>query len=155
MNQRLKTGSVELEAAFIEWVKSNAYNPGEAIDHFMEKSEYVLHSIQAVVEHTRDKIAEHTRQHLKRLSEDTVFTAQFPMVYACQNMEGKAMRYTIALTISDPDAEWVGRVWADGSYLGEVEGSGSGPRANYIELARMHIESHISCPGDFKPRLRK
>ena len=155
MNQRLKTGSVELEAAFIEWVKSNAYNPGEAIDHFMEKSEYVLHSIQAVVEHTRDKIAEHTRQHLKRLSEDTVFTAPLPLVYARQNMEGKAMRYTIALTISDHDAEWVGRVWGDGSYLGEVEGSGSGPRANYIELARMHIESHISCPGDFKPRLRK
>lgn len=155
MNQKLKTGSVELEAAFIEWVKSNAYNPSEAIDHFMEKSEYVLNAIQAVVEHTRDKIAEHTRQHLTRLSEDTVFTAQFPMVYACQNLEGKAMRYTIALTISDHDAEWVGRVWADGSYLGEVHGSGSGPRANYIELARMHIESHISCPGEFKPRLRK
>ena len=155
MNQKLKTGSVELEAAFIDWVKSNAYNPAEAIDHFMEKSEYVLQSIQTLVDHTRDKITERTRQHLKRLSEDTVFTAQFPMVYACQNLEGKAMRYTIALTISDHDAEWVGRVWADGSYLGEVHGSGSGPRANYIELARMHIESHISCPGEFKPRLRK
>ena len=155
MNQKLKTSSVELEAAFIEWVKRNAYNPAEAIDHFMEKSEYVLNAIQAAVDHTRDKITEHTRQHLARLSEDTVFTAQFPMVYACQNLEGKAMRYTIALTIGDHDAEWVGRVWADGDYLGEVHGSGSGPRANYMELARMHIESHISCPGDFKPRLRK
>ena len=65
------------------------------------------------------------------------------------------MRYTIALTIGETEAEWVGKVWADGDYLGEVHGSGSGPKANYIELARMQIESHISCPGDFKPRLRK
>ena len=155
MNQKPETGSAELETAFIDWIRKNAYHPAEAIEHFMEKSEYVLNAMGAVVEHARRKVVDRTRQHLVRLSEDTVFTAQFPMVYACQNMEGKAMRYTIALTISDHDAEWVGRVWADGSYLGEVEGSGSGPRANYIELARMHIESHISCPGDFKPRLRK
>ena len=155
MNQKLETGSAELETAFIDWIRKNAYHPAEAIEHFMEKSEYVLNAMGAVVEHARRKVVDRTRQHLVRLSEDTVFTAQFPMVYACQNLEGKAMRYTIALTIGDHDAEWVGRVWADGSYLGEVHGSGSGPRANYIELARMHIESHISCPGDFKPRLRK
>ena len=155
MNQKLETGSAELETAFIDWIRKNAYHPAEAIEHFMEKSEYVLNAMGAVVEHARRKVVDRTRQHLVRLSEDTVFTAQFPMVYACQNLEGKAMRYTIALTIGDHDAEWVGRVWADGSYLGEVHGSGSGPRANYIELARMHIESHISCPGEFKPRLRK
>ncbi len=155
MNQKLKTGSAELEAAFIDWVRKNAYHPAEAIEHFMEKSEYVLNTTGNVVEHARRKIAEHTRQHLTRLSEDTVFTAQFPMVYTCRNLDDKDMRYTIALTIGEKEAEWIGKAWADGEYLGEVHGSGSGPKANYIELARMHIESHIRCPGKFKPRLRK
>lgn len=155
MNQKLKAGSAELEAAFIDWIKANAYNPAEAIDHFMGKSEYVLNAMETVVAHARRKIADQARQHLFRLSEDTMFTAQFPMVYACRNLEDKDMRYTIALTIGETEAEWVGKVWADGDYLGEVHGSGSGPRANYIELARMQIESHIRCPGDFKPRLRK
>lgn len=155
MDQTLKAGSVELEVAFIDWVKANAYSPTEAIEHFIETSTYVLGAIQAAMDHSRDKVIDLMRQHLARLSEDTVFTAQFPMVYACQNLEGKAMRYTIALTIGDHDAEWIGRVWADDDYLGEVHGSGSGPRANYIELARMQIESHVRCPGDFKPRLRK
>lgn len=155
MNQKLKTGSAELETAFIDWVRKNAYHPAEAIEHFMEKSEYVLNAIGAVVEHARRKVVDRTRQHLVRLSEDTVFTAQFPMVYTCRNLDDKDMRYTIALTIDEKEAEWIGKVWADGEYLGEVHGSGSGPRTNYIELARMHIESHIRCPGDFKPRLRK
>ena len=39
MNQKLKAGSEELEMAFIDWVKQNAYHPTEAIDHFMERSE--------------------------------------------------------------------------------------------------------------------
>ncbi|MEO6104490.1 MAG: hypothetical protein ABIP44_12765 [Pseudoxanthomonas sp.] len=155
MNQKLKAGSAELEAAFIDWIKANAYNPGEAIDHFMDKSDYVRNAIDTVVEHARGKITDRTRQHLTRLSEDTVFIAQFPMVYACKNLEDKDMRYTIAMTIGEKEAEWTGKVWADGEYLGEVSGTGSGPKANYIELARMHIESHIRCPGDFKPRLRK
>ena len=72
-----------------------------------------------------------------------------------KKLEGKAMRYTVSLTIGETEAQWVGKVWADGEYLGEVHGNGSGPKANYIELARMHIEAHISCPGDFKPRLRR
>ena len=112
-------------------------------------------AVDTVVAHARVKITERTRQHLARLSEDQVFIAQFPMVYACQNLEGKAMRYTVSLTIGETEAQWVGKVWADGEYLGEVHGNGSGPKANYIELARMHIEAHISCPGDFKPRLRR
>jgi hypothetical protein len=155
MSQKLKPGSVELEAAFGEWIKHNAYAPAEAIAHFMEKSEFVRNAVDTVVEHARKKITDNARKHLQRLSEDPVFTAQFPMVYNCQNLEGKAMRYTVSLTIDEREAHWVGKVWADGEYLGEVHGSGSGPKANYIELARMHIESHISCPGDFKPRLRK
>lgn len=155
MNQKLKAGSVELETAFIDWIKDNAYNPSEAIEHFMERSDYMRNAVDTVVEHARKKITDRTRQHLTRLSEDSVFSAQFPMVYACQNLEGKAMRYTVSLTIGDQEAHWVGKVWADGTYLGEVHGSGSGPKANYIELARMHIESHISCPGDFVPRLKR
>lgn len=155
MNQKLKAGSAELEAAFTDWIKKNAYNPAEAIDFFMDQSEYVRDAVDTVVAHARVKITERTRQHLARLSEDQVFIAQFPMVYACQNLEGKAMRYTVSLTIGETEAEWVGKVWADGEYLGEVHGNGSGPKANYIELARMHIEAHISCPGDFKPRLRR
>ena len=155
MNQKPETGSAELETAFIDWIRKNAYHPAEAIEHFMEKSEYVLNAMGAVVEHARRKVVDRTRQHLVRLSEDTVFTAQFPMVYTCRNLDDKDMRYTIALTIDEKEAEWIGKVWADGEYLGEVHGSGSGPRTNYIELARMHIESHIRCPGDFKPRLRK
>ena len=155
MNQKPETGSAELETAFIDWIRKNAYHPAEAIEHFMEKSEYVLNAMGAVVEHARRKVVDRTRQHLVRLSEDTVYTAQFPMVYTCRNLDDKDMRYTIALTIDEKEAEWIGKVWADGEYLGEVHGSGSGPRTNYIELARMHIESHIRCPGDFKPRLRK
>ena len=155
MNQKPETGSAELETAFIDWIRKNAYHPAEAIEHFMEKSEYVLNAMGAVVEHARRKVVDRTRQHLVRLSEDTVFTAQFPMVYTCRNLDDKDMRYTIALIIDEKEAEWIGKVWADGEYLGEVHGSGSGPRTNYIELARMHIESHIRCPGDFKPRLRR
>ncbi|MET0719209.1 MAG: hypothetical protein ABWX88_04580 [Pseudoxanthomonas sp.] len=155
MNQKLKAGSVELEVAFIDWIKKNAYHPVEAIDHFMDRSDYVRNAVDTVVEHARKKITDRTRQHLTRLAEDSVFIAQFPMVYGCKNLDDKDMRYTVSLTIGDKEAQWVGKVWADGDYLGEVHGSGSGPKANYIELARMHIESHIRCAGEFKPRLRK
>ena len=69
MNQKLKAGSVELEMAFIDWVKKNAYHPLEAIDPFMDRSEYVRSAVDTVVEHARTKIAERTRQHLARLAE--------------------------------------------------------------------------------------
>ncbi|MGH8027461.1 MAG: hypothetical protein ACREO0_12105, partial [Pseudoxanthomonas sp.] len=94
MNQKLKVGSVELEMAFIDWIKKNAYHPLEAIDHFMERSEYVRDAVETVVVHARKKIIDRTRQHLARLAGDTVFTAQFPMVYACKNLDDKDMRYT-------------------------------------------------------------
>ena len=100
----------------------------------MDQSEYVRDAVDTVVAHARVKITERTRQHLARLSEDQVFIAQFPMVYACQHLEGKAMRYTVSLTIGETEAQWVGKVWADGEYLGEVHGNGSGPKANYICL---------------------
>lgn len=155
MSQKLKAGSVDLEVAFVEWIKHNAFNPADAIEPFMARSEYVLNAIDAVVDHARTKITDRTRQHLQHLSEDTVFSAQFPMVYACQNLDGEDIRYTVSLTIGDDAAQWVGRVWADDKFLGEIHGSGSGPKANYIELARMHVESHIRCPGDFPPRLKR
>lgn len=155
MNQKTKAGSVDLQAAFTEWVRKNAYNPNEAIDHFLEKSDYMRDAVDTVVDHARRRIVDRAREHLARLTADAVYTAQFPMVYACKNNEDKDMRYTLSLTLHEAHADWVGRVWSDGEYLGEVHGSGSGPQANYLELARMHIESHVRCAGDFKPRLRK
>lgn len=152
MSQKLKAGSVDLEVAFVEWIKHNAYNPGEAIEHFMARSPYVLNAVDTVADHARSQITDRTRQHLQRLSEDPVFTAQFPMVYGCQSLDGKEIRYTVSLTIGDYEAQWVGRVWADDIFLGEVQGSGSGPKSSYMDLARMHVESHIRCPGDFQSR---
>lgn len=152
MSQKLKAGSVDLEVAFVEWIKLNAYNPADAIEHFMTRSEYVLNAVDTVVDHARTKITDRTREHLQRLSDDPVFSAQFPMVYGCQNLDGKEIRYTVSLTIGDHEARWVGRVWADDKFMGEVHGSGSGPKSNYLDLARMHVESHIHCPGNFQSR---
>ncbi|MCY7313753.1 MAG: hypothetical protein LH491_09055, partial [Pseudoxanthomonas sp.] len=72
----------------------------------------------------------------------------------CTDHEDQDMRYTVTVTLSDEGAEWEGRVWKEGEYIGEVSGSGSGPQANYVELARMHIESQIKCPGVIKRRER-
>jgi hypothetical protein len=155
MNQKLKAGSAELEAAFTDWIRKNAYNPGEAIDHFLQRSDYMRDAVDTVVEHARGKILERTRGHLERLTADAVYVAQFPMVYACKDLQDRHVRYTVSLTLHEGHADWVGRVWSDGEYLGEVHGSGSGPQANYVELARMHIESHVQCAGGFEPRLRK
>ncbi|HEY5970663.1 MAG TPA: hypothetical protein VIT22_01605, partial [Pseudoxanthomonas sp.] len=105
-------------------------------------------------ESEQEKLAEEARLHLIRRTSDPVFSAQFPMVYHCTDDGDQTMRYTVSLTISDQGAEWVGRVWKDAEYLGEIHGSGSGPQANYVELARMHIESQIRCPGAIKRRDR-
>ena len=155
MSQKLKAGSVDLEGAFIDWIKRNAQTPADAVEHFMSESEYVRNAIDTLVGQARSKITDRTRQHLQRLAGDPVFMAQFPMIYTCQNTEGEELRYTVSLTIGEDEAQWVGRVWAGDKFLGEVHGSGSGPKSNYIELARMHIESHFRCSGEFKSRLRK
>lgn len=154
MSQKLKAGSVGLETAFIDWIKENAYNPAEAIDHFMDRSGYIRNAVDTVAEHARRKITDRARQHLLRLSEDTVFTAQFPMVYDCENLDGEKIRYTVSLTIGEGEALWVGRVWEQDRFMGEIHGSGSGPKANYVDLARIHVESRIRCPGQFGPRIR-
>ncbi len=70
---------------------------------------------------------------------------QFPTVYLCKDKQGRRLRYTVTLTIGENQADWIGRVWANDDYLGEVTGSGSGPKANYLSLAQMHIESLVDC----------
>lgn len=152
MSQKLKPGSVELEVAFIQWVKDNAHEPLEAVDRFMAGSDYIRSSMDAVVGHARAKIHQRAREHLQRLAEDPVFTAQFPMVYGCQGLDGEDIRYTVSVTMDEQQAHWVGRVWVDDAFLGEVRGSGSGHATSYMELARMHIESHIRCPGELGAR---
>jgi len=152
MSQKLKPGSVELEVAFIQWIKDNAYEPAEAIDPFMSCSEYIRDAVDPVVDHARPKITQRTREHLQRLAEDPVFAAQFPMVYGCQNSDGRQIRYTVSVTMDERQAQWVGRVWSNHGFVGEVLGSGSGPTSSYIDLARMDIESKIRCPGEVSPR---
>ncbi len=155
MSQKLKAGSVELEVAFIQWIKDHAYDPVGAIDQFMKRSDYIRDAVDTVVDHARAKITERAREHLQRLAEDPLFSAQFPMVYGCQSSNGEQIRYTVSLTMDEHEAHWVGRIWSDDRFLGEVRGSGSGPTSSYMELARMHIESQISCPGELGPRLGK
>ena len=72
------------------------------------------------------------------------------MVHHCMDGSGQAMRYTVALTLADKGAEWMGRVWNGNEYLGEIHGEGTGPQSNYVELARMHIESQIKCNGEIR-----
>lgn len=154
MGVKLKAGSMELEIAYIEWLRAQGYNPAEGIDSFFSHSEFVRSQLLMIHESEQDQLAEEARLHLVRRTGDPVFSAQFPMVYQCEDEGGRALRYTIMLTISDHGAEWEGRVWSGHDYLGEVHGSGSGPQANYVELARMHIESQIRCPGVVKRRER-
>jgi hypothetical protein len=91
-------------------------------------------------------LLEEARLHLKRRSGDPQFAGQFPIVYHCDQEGSRGLRYTVTLAISDQGAEWVGRVWGGGQYLGEIVGAGNGPHVNYIELARMDIESQIVRP---------
>lgn len=121
----------------------------------MSRSDYVCNALDAVVGHARAKIIQRTRQHLQQLADDPVFTAQFPMVYGCESLDGEAIRDTVALTMDEREAHWVGRVWADDRFLGELRRSGSGPTSNYMALARMHIESQIRCPGKLGKPLAK
>lgn len=154
MGAKLKAGSMELEIAYIEWLRAQGHNPAEGIDSFFSGSDFVRSQLLMIHESEQEKLAEEARLHLIRRTSDPVFSAQFPMVYGCHDESGEELRYTVRLTISDQGAEWEGRVWKGSDYLGEVHGSGSGPQANYVELARMHIESQIKCPGVIKRRER-
>jgi len=154
MAAKLKPGSSELEVAFIDWLRANGYTPDDGIDPFLERSEFVREQRMLIHESELDTRIREARLHLKQRSGDPVFSGQFPMVYRCTGHDDQDMRYTVTVTLSDEGAEWEGRVWKEGEYIGEVSGSGSGPQANYVELARMHIESQIKCPGVIKRRER-
>lgn len=146
MSIKLKAGSIELEVAYIEWLREQGYNPDEGIGSFFNESEFVRAQLPMIHESERDQLLDEARLHLKRRSADPQFTAQFPIVYRCERADGRHLRYTVTLAISDQGAEWVGRVWDGREYLGEITGAGNGPHVNYIELARMNIESQIGRP---------
>jgi len=143
MSTKLKAGSMELEAAFIEWLRTQGYAPADGIDPFFSESEFVRSQMPMIHDSEREQRIEEARQHLKRRSVDPTFAAQFPIVYQCKDVDGQGIRYTVTLTLSDEGAEWVGRAWNGGDYLGDIQGSGSGSHANYLDLARSHIESQI------------
>lgn len=146
MGIKLKAGSMELEVAYIEWLREQGYNPADGIDAFFDESEFVRAQLPMIHESEQQQLLDEARVHLKRRSVDPQFTAQFPIVYHCDQQGDRSLRYTVTLAISDQGAEWVGRVWNGGEYLGEIAGAGNGPHVNYIELARMHIESRIGQP---------
>ncbi len=150
MGVKLKPGSMELELAYIEWLRAQGHSPLEGIETFFSHSEFVRTQLLLIHESEQEKLAAEAREHLRQRTSDPVFSAQFPMVYQCTDEGGDYLRYTVTLTMSDKGAEWVGRVWNGSEYLGEIHGQGSGPQANYVELARMHIESQVKCPGILK-----
>ncbi|HZF97473.1 MAG TPA: hypothetical protein VEY92_04400 [Pseudoxanthomonas sp.] len=150
MAVKLRPGSMELELAYIEWLRAQGYNPLDGMDSFFSESDFVRSQLMMIHESEQQTRAAEAREHLRQRTSDPVFSAQFPMVYSCLDEAGAMLRYTVTLTMSDKGAEWVGRVWNGSEYLGEIRGEGSGPHSNYVELARMHIESQIKCPGVIK-----
>jgi hypothetical protein len=137
----------QLEAAFITWIRRNGRSPDDAVALFVERSPYMEEILAHLPAPESERILQASREHLARISGEQTFKAQFPSIHYCRNRQGRELRYTITLTIGENEASWIGRVWADDEYLGEVTGAGSGPKANYLNLARMHIESQIDCEG--------
>ena len=150
MGVKLKAGSMELEAAFIEWLRHQGYNPAEGIDPFFQESDFVRSQMLMIHDSEKSERVEEVRQYLKRRSADAAFAAQFPLVYHCQDGSGRNVRYTVTLTLSDDGAEWVGRAWGDQGYLEEINGSGKRSNTSYLELARTHIESQIKNADEAK-----
>lgn len=154
MGAKLKAGSIDLELAYIDWLRAQGHNPHDGIDSFFSESEFVRSQMLMIHESEQAQLSAEAREHLRQRTGDPVFAAQFPVVYNCHDEGGVAMRYTVTLTLSDKGAKWVGRVWHGSELVGEIRGEGSGPRANYLELARMDIESRIKCPGQMQPGRR-
>ncbi|MGH8025292.1 MAG: hypothetical protein ACREO0_01070 [Pseudoxanthomonas sp.] len=150
MGVKLKAGSMELETAFIEWLRTQGYNPADGIDPFFSASDFVRSQMLVIHESEKEQLAEEARLHLERRCADPTFAGQFPLVYHCLDNDGHDIRYTVALTLSDEGAEWVARLWNGTAYLGEIPGSGSGLHGNYLDLARTHIESRIKRTGVVK-----
>ena len=134
---------MELETAFIEWLRAQGYNPVDGIDPFFSGSDFVRSQMLMIHDSEKEQLAEEARQHLKRRCADPTFAGQFPMVYHCLDEDGQDIRYTVGLTMSDEGAEWVAKLWSGIVYLGEIQGSGRGPHTHYLDLARTHIESQI------------
>ncbi|MEP6906480.1 MAG: hypothetical protein ABI858_00645 [Pseudoxanthomonas sp.] len=146
MASKLKAGSMELEAAFIEWLRAEGYNPAEGVEAFFSRSEFVRTQRLLLDESEREQVTEEARRFLQQRSSDRIFAGQFPQVHACADHQGATMRYTVMLTLADEGATWTGRAWRGSDYIGEIHGSGSGPQPNYLELARMHIEDQLKQP---------
>jgi hypothetical protein len=154
MGVKLKAGSMELENAFIEWLRAQGYNPADGIDPFFDESDFVRSQMPMIHESEKQQLAEEARLHLKRRCADPTFAGQFPMVYRCLDEDGQDIRYTVNLTLSDEGAEWVARLWSGAVYLGEIHGSDKGSHAHYLDLARANIESQIKRTSALKQQAR-
>jgi hypothetical protein len=145
MSKSAKTAAERHEAAFVSWLRRNGYAPSDGIEQFLERSDYFRNELALLDEPARVALTSQAREFLRQRSAEDSFTMQFPTVYLCKDKQGRRLRYTVTLTIGEDHATWLGRVWAESEYLGEITGSGGGPKANYLALARMHIESQIDC----------
>ena len=143
MSVKLKAGSMELEAAFIEWLRTQGYNPADGIDPFFSASEFVRSQLPLIHDSDKAQLFAEARKHLERRCRDAAFAGQFPVVHESSGSDGQPLRYTVALVLSDEGAEWTGRVWDQSGFVGEVTGSHAGAHANYGELARQQIESQV------------
>ena len=147
MSVKLKAGSMELETAFIDWLRTQGYNPPEGIEPFFQGSDFVRTQLLLIHDSEKQQLLEEARQHLVRRSRDPMFAGQFPAVHECRDRDGRPARYTVNMTLSDDGAEWIGRAWSGGDYLGEIHGSVAGRRVNYLELACQHVEAEILARG--------
>jgi hypothetical protein len=154
MSVKLKAGSMDLETAFIEWLRAQGYNPADGIDPFFSESDFVRSQMPMIHESEKEQLAEEARLHLKRRCADPTFSGQFPVVYHCLDKHNQDVRYTVALTLSDEGAEWAARLWSGTAYLGEFHGSDNGSHAHYLDLARANIESHIKRTSAVKQQVR-
>ncbi|WDS36988.1 hypothetical protein [Pseudoxanthomonas sp.] len=145
MSKSAKVAAGRHEAAFASWIRRNGYAPSDGVSVFLELSDYFRNELALLDETARVTLTDEARTFLQQRSTEDSFTMQFPTVYLCKDKQGRRLRYTVTLTIGEDHADWLGRVWAGNEYLGEVAGSGGGPKANYLALARAHIESQIDC----------
>ncbi len=143
MSVKLKAGSMELEAAFIEWLRTQGYNPAAGIDSFLSDSDFVHSQLPLIHDSEKAQLFAEARKHLERRCRDTAFAGQFPVVHEFNGRNTQPLRYTVVLILSDAGAEWTARVWDASGYLGEITGSESGPHANYAELACRQVEARI------------
>lgn len=138
---------MELEAAFIEWLRTQGYNPADGIDPFFSGSDFVRTQMLMIHESEKEQLVEEARLHLKRRCADPTFAGQFPVAYHCLDQHGQDIRYTVGLTLSDEGAEWVAKLWSGAASLGEIHGSDNGSHAHYLDLARVSIEAQIKRMG--------